>query len=257
MISCRHLTRSTCLSLLTQDGNQEDVLTNLVGAFLLRIVSVWECDEDPTQAARSAINESVSEDSSRCMLHLILNSCWKKTPALRQRQMEILAALMGRKSRRPSEKMLAAISGHLEHPQTQEQECCEILSLVSHVVRAFSDVNGKSPRVTPFSRREKFEGPSESLSKLAALAFPLALANIEDERDSVRLQAVQTLEGFLSLIRPDSTGSEADTSTAINSDRYTVYLLDMPSLSPDFHRALKSLMLFRRWGHPTPCGCDL
>lgn len=209
---------------MRQDGDHEEILTTLVGAVLLRTVNVWECDEDPTQAARSTINEPVAESSARCMLDLILSSCWKKTPALRQRQMEIITVLAGRKSWRPSEDILAAISGHLEHLQTQEQEYCEVLSLVSHVVRAFSDALGNRPRVTSLSRREESEEPSESLSKLAALAFPLVLAKIEDESDSVRLKAMQTLGGFLPIIQPDSTGnerpcSEVGTSEAVDSDR--------------------------------------
>lgn len=120
--------------------------------------------------------------------------------------------------------MLAALSGRLEDPQKHEQECCDILSLVSHVVHAHSDAHGNSLRVTPFSRREKHEVPSESFSKLAALAFRLVLAKIEDKRDGVRLEAMQMLGVFLPLIQPDSTGSErpcseAGTSPAVASDR--------------------------------------
>lgn len=159
------------------------------------------------------------------MLDLMLNSCWTKTPVLRQRQVEIISALMERQTWRPSEDMLAALSDSLEHPQQQEQKCCELLSLVSYVVLDLSGSHGNSPRVTPFSRREKSEEPSERSSKLAALAFPLVLSKIEDKSDSVRLKAMQTLGGFIPVIQPDIPGSElpyseAGTSPAVASDRY-------------------------------------
>ena len=151
------------------------------------------------------------------MLDLILNSCWTKNPALRQRQVEIISVLMARQTWRPSEDMLAALSDHLEHLKNQEQECCEILSLVSHVIRTRSDAYGNSLRVTPFARREKIDEPSESFSKLAALAFPLILAKIENSSDSVCMKPIQTLEGFLPLIQPDRTGSERPCSFASTS----------------------------------------
>lgn len=225
LLFCRCLTSSACPFCFSQDDDQEKVLAGLVGTVLLIIAPFWEYEDGPTPATRSTINESTPEGSIRCTLDLVLNSCWAKTPTLRQRQMEIFSALVGRQTWRPSEDMLAALSGRLEYPQQQEQECYEILSLVSCAVRVFSDAHGNSSRVTPLSRRQKSVEPSESFSKLAALAFPLVLAKIEDESLRVRLKAMQTLEYFLPLIQPDSTGSQpprpvAGTSPAVVSDRY-------------------------------------
>lgn len=222
-LSCRYLSHQQDMPFfLPQDDDQEQVLTTLVSTILLRIANVWECDDDPTQAARSTTNEPAPEGPVPCLLNLILNSCWMKTPSLCRRQREIIMALMGRNTWRPSEDVLAALLGRLEHAHIQE--CCGILSLVSHVVRAFADTHGNSPRVTPFSGREKSQEPSESLSTIAALAFPLVLAKIEDESNSVRLSAMQTLAGILLLIQPDSIGgvppcSEAGTPPPVASDR--------------------------------------
>eukprot|EP00903_Cladosiphon_okamuranus_P014433 g13393.t1 len=125
------------------DHDQEQILTNPVGALLLTVDNVWEYDEDAGQSARSTNNEPTST-------------------------------------------------------------------------------------VTPFSRREKSEEPSESYSKFVALAFPLVLSKIEDECDSVRLKAMQTLGGFLPVIQPDITSSErpyseVGASPAVASDRKALH----------------------------------
>ena len=217
-----------------QDVCHEEVLTTLVGAILLRIAGHWDFHEDRTQTGTS---RPVAIGSTPCILDLTLDTCWNKTPTLRQFQVDIIVALMENDTWRLLEAessymdIMELTLGLLEDPQTQELECCKILGVVSLALQipglVSSRLQAHRPQsVTPFSRREESEQSQEGVHfKLAALAFPSVLAKLDDKSESVRLKAVETLGDFLPLVQPGGTDEDltedgAVTSAALNSSRY-------------------------------------
>lgn len=192
------------------------MLATFVGALVLRTAQVWEYGEDSERDGKS------EERAARWMLMLGLNTCWGKTPLLRHRQMEMVTVFVDNKSwcrvlstcssqaDPMAEDMMAAVVGLLDHPQTQRQECCLALTLVSQVLqvssRLSSGEHAHSRQVIPFSQRDK---PEElECSAMAASAFPSILSRLDDSSDDVRRIAVEALGGFLPFVQPDGSHRE-------------------------------------------------
>lgn len=102
--------------------------------------------------------------------------------------------------------IMAAILGLLEHPQTQQQQCCDVLSLVSQVLQTprFESLHSHVDN-SSVSQGENLE---ELECSMAADAFPSVLSRLDDRSDDVRRKAIQTLGDFLPFVQPDSTGRE-------------------------------------------------
>lgn len=100
--------------------------------------------------------------------------------------------------------IMAPIVSLLEHPQTQQQQHCEVLSLISQVLQAprFKPVD---PNVNNSSQRESTEGLGHAMS---AYAFPSVLARLDDKSNDVRQKAVQTLGDLLPFVQTGNTGRE-------------------------------------------------
>jgi len=205
------------------------VLTTLVGAILLRIASGWDGEDGSAQTGTSG---PVVNCSTTCILDLILDTCWSQNPTLRRFQIDILVELVENETWHvlEVESSCTDIVGWalalLEHPQTREPECCKILGVISHVLRTRSFVSSPQhshrPRsVKPFSRREKPEEPRKDFFlELAALAFPLVLATLENKSENVRLKATETLGDFLPLLQPDSLDEKLTEDGSIVSEAH-------------------------------------
>lgn len=188
------------------------MLETLVGTLLLRIIKAWECGDSPLQLSRSPESALVVS----CILDLALDDCWSKTASLRHCQMEIIVAFVGNKtwnhflSTFPSETehtsmdIMAPIVSLLGHPQTQQQQRCEVLSLVSQVLQAprFKPLD---PNVNNLPQRES---PEELGRVMAAYAFPSVLARLDDSSNDVRQKAVQTLGDLLPFVQTGNTSRE-------------------------------------------------
>lgn len=201
-----------------QDGDQEEVLTTIVGTLLLRALKAWKCGDSSTQLAWSP---QIVPVVSR-ILDLGLDNCWSKTSSLRQCQMKIIVAFMENKmwrhflstcpseTERTSMDIMAPILSVLEHPQSQQLHCCEVLSLVTQVLQT-PRFRSSHPYVkNPFMSRT--ERPEELECALAAEAFPLVLAKLDDRSYDVRLKAIQTLGDLLPFVQPDCTGRQRPNS---------------------------------------------
>lgn len=232
-------------------------MATFVGALVLRTAQVWEYGEGSVQAERDGKSQ---EHAARCMLKLGLNTCWSKTSLLRHRQMEMITTFMDNKSwcrvlstcssqvELPAEDVMAAVLGLLDHPQTQHQECCQALTLVSQVLRASScsssDQHAHSRQVIPFSKSDK---PKElERSAMAVSAFPSIISRLDDSSDDVRRIAVETLATFLPFVQPDGScregtrpavqKEESDASSAANDvDRSVLLLTKNAKCSVLFH----------------------
>ncbi|CAM9154418.1 unnamed protein product, partial [Pylaiella littoralis] len=196
------------------DGDQEEVLTTVVGTLLLRAINAWRCGDPSTRLARSPRSAPVVS----YLLDLGLQNCWSKTPSLRRYQMEIIVAFMENKTWRhllstcPSDTehilmgIMAPILVLLEHPETQQQQRCEVLSLISQVLQAprfkFMNPCVKNPDIL---RREE---PGKLECTMAADAFPTVLARLDDRSDDVARKAIQTLGDLLPFVQPEITGRE-------------------------------------------------
>ncbi|CAM9489910.1 unnamed protein product, partial [Scytosiphon promiscuus] len=221
------------------DGGQEAVLSTVV-ARVLRTVNVWKCRNDPMEAARKT-SEVKSEFFARFMLELCLHPCWCTTPLLRRCQMDNLGEIIENASWRQFlstsssqsgfaiTDIMSAVLGLLDHQQTKHQECCNLLSLVSQVLRMSkttdSQVHAHRRSVLPFSRREQ---PLQvQFSNMAASAFPRVLARADDPSDDVRQSAIKALEDVISFVQPDDpcrqrpcsdTEEEEDTTVSTDMD---------------------------------------
>lgn len=217
-----------------QDNAQEEVLTT-VSAVLQMLINVWKCNKGPAKSTMGTELKISLEEFTRCVLDLALNPAWITAPALRQRQMEVIVALLENISWSSSgiectcTGIMTACLRLLEIPQTQEEEICNVLVLVSQVLQqtgVLPHTHTPIPSVTPFSRRKRREEHWEHFPRLVALAFSVVLAKVDDSSVKVRLAAIETLGDFIPHVQPDVSMAEElitdrnQISTVVDSERY-------------------------------------
>lgn len=206
------------------------MLTALVSPLALRLVSVWECVEDPAHTTNSVYNKFM-EENSRTLLDLGLDTCWRKSPPLRRCSLEMIVAFTENtawqtllststsRARDAATDIMEAVLGHLGCPHISSEDCCKALSVVSRILRTFAFTRCRqhaySPtsRLKPFSRRKNGKSttsPSDEVdcSALAADAYPSVVAKLDDSSENVRLLALETLGEFLPFVQPDGDDNQ-------------------------------------------------
>ena len=234
------------------------MLTALVSPLASRLVTVWECVEDPTHTTKSAYNKFM-EENARQLLDLGLDICWRNTPALRHFSLEMMVTFTENtawrtflstcpsRAKSTAADIMEAVLGHLGCPKISSEDSCKALSVISRILRTFAFTRchqqAYSPRLKPFARRKNGKSsmsPSDGIdcSTLAADACPSVVAKLDDSCESVRLLALETLGEFLPFVKPDGddnqrpcskeaeepAGEDKDvTPAAIDGDRLVVF----------------------------------
>lgn len=204
----------------------------LVSPLALRLLTVWECTEDPAHTTKNTYNKFM-EENSRQLLDMGLDVCWRSTPHLRRCGLKMIVAFTENTAWRtflsscPSTvtaaatDIMEAVLGHLGCPQISSEDSCKALSVVSWILCTFGFKRCRqqaySPRLEPFSRRKNGKSSMSAsdgvdCSALAADAYPYVVAKLDDSSENVRLLALETLGEFLPFVQPDGDGNQRSRS---------------------------------------------
>lgn len=208
-----------------------------MGVVLLRMINVWEYARENEQSTGSEYSV-VMGNNARTILDLGLHPCWSKSLRLRQVMIDFMAAFAHNEawrefiSSRPQEASVAVMDiktkviDLLGNPQTPSESAGILLTIVSQILRTSGflspEFSSHGGRLLPFSRREGSGSntqPPQGYRSFATKLYPLVLARLDDNTESVRIRAVETLGDFLHVIPPDGARNGRQSFELAEHDR--------------------------------------